>query len=88
MTSNASAPAPPSDSGDPMSVSERIVLEIADREGIDAREVPVPLYDAINPEALESLFRGNSGRVTFEYMGYLVSVTHEHELTLVDCQPE
>lgn len=88
MTSNASSLAPPSDPGDAESVCELIVLEIADREGIEAWEVTEPLYDVINPDALESLFRGGPARVTFLYRGYRVTVTHEHEVTIVDIEAE
>lgn len=66
------------------SVGEMIVLKVAEREGIDAREVQVPLYEVISPEALAHLFRGSSGRLTFDYMGYRVTVTHEHDVTIDD----
>ena len=88
MTSDASCPGAPSDPGDAESVSELIVHEIAEREGIEPWEVAEPLYYAINPEAVENLFRGSSGRVTFEYMGYLVTVTHEHEVIVTDPDTE
>lgn len=88
MTSNASSPAPPSGPRDAESVCELIVLEIADREGIEAWEVTEPLYDVINPDALESLFRGGPARVAFHYRGYRVTVTHEHEVTIVDRDDE
>lgn len=70
------------------SVGEIIVLKVPEREGIDAREVQVPLYEIINPEALAHLFRGRSGRLTFDYMGYRVTVTHEHEVTIDDRDDE
>lgn len=84
MASNASAPDPSSGPGGVESVCERIVFTVADREGVDPREIETPLYDAISPDALESLFRESPGRVTFTYMGYLVTVTHEHEVTVID----
>lgn len=83
MTSNASSPAPPANPGDVESVCARIVFEVADREGVDPLEIQVPLYDAINPDALESLFRESPGRLTFTYMEYIVTVTHEHEVSVI-----
>lgn len=88
MPSNASSPGASPGPGDAESVCELIVHEVADREGIEPWTVAEPLYDSINPEALETLFRGSSGRVTFEYMGYVVTVTHEHEVVIVDPDTE
>lgn len=88
MTSNASSPASSSNPGDAESICERIVFEVADREDVDPQEITVPLYDAVNPDAVESLFRGNPGRLTFTYMGYIVSVTHNYEVTVIDRDTE
>jgi hypothetical protein len=56
-----------------------IQAAIAARDGPDTSECP-PLYDAIDPDALEKLFaplsRGGErrGKVMFEYCGYRVTV--------------
>lgn len=88
MTSNASSRATSSNPDGAESVCERIVYEIADREGVDPQEISVPLYDAVNPDAVDSLFRGSPGRLTFTYMGYIVTVTHRHEVTVIDRNTE
>ncbi|MFC7230203.1 HalOD1 output domain-containing protein [Saliphagus sp. GCM10025308] len=58
-----------------------VVELVADREGTDPMELQPPLYDVIDPEALNALFaptsRGRpreSGQVSFEYLGYDVTV--------------
>ena len=56
------------------SVSEAVLSAVADREGVGPEELGTPLYDVIDPEALDNLFRNGSGRVTFEYMNYVVTV--------------
>jgi len=56
------------------SLSEAVLAAVAEREGISQSELPTPLYDAVNPEALDDLFRDSPGHVTFEYAGYLVTV--------------
>lgn len=79
---------PPSDPHDAEWIFETIVLEIADREGVDPLELPEPLYDTINPDAVESLFRGSPGFLTFDYLGYSVTVTHERDVIIADRDAE
>ncbi len=58
----------------PSSPSQAIVTGLAERNGISPLEMQ-PLYEAVDPEALDTLFQnGRSGRVTFEYAGYEVIV--------------
>lgn len=55
-------------------LSEAIVTAVAEREDAAPTEVP-PLYDTIDPDALDRLFDGRRpGEVTFEYAGYEVTV--------------
>ena len=65
--------APSSEAPDPVTI--RIITEIADEKGIDQAEMP-PLYDTVDPNALENLFRDGSGKVTFEYADHIVEVDH------------
>ena len=65
--------------GEPVSI--RTVRRIARLEGVDPAELHPPLYEAIDPEALDSLFdsadetdRIGSVTVEFEYCGYRVTV--------------
>ena len=59
------------------SLSEMILSAVAEREGVDVDELKEPLYESIDPDALEKLFRDSTGQVTFEYLGYEVTVDHE-----------
>ncbi|WP_459808182.1 HalOD1 output domain-containing protein [Halopiger thermotolerans] len=56
------------------SLSEAIVLGIAEQKEIPPPEMP-PLYETIDPEALDTLFRDrDSGHLSFEYAGYTVVI--------------
>lgn len=55
-------------------ISMTVVEAVADAEGIDPVALPSPLADAIDPDALDTLFRDGSGRVSFDYCGYRVTV--------------
>lgn len=54
-----------------------VVSAVADVEDTDPVELP-PLYNAINPEALNDLFTSRSepsvNQITFEYAGYVIEV--------------
>jgi hypothetical protein len=60
--------------------STQVVEAIARREGVSATELSPPLYEAINPDALDALLSRDSARengsieISFEYLGYDVSV--------------
>lgn len=69
-------------SEDSPSLAESILLEVSERTGVPPAEVNPPLYDVIDPDALEKLFRGNTGRVSFEYHGVLVTVDHAGTVTI------
>ena len=58
------------------SVSNKIVKKVAEVEDVDPLELTPPLYEVINPDALESLFANNRvlGKVVFNYKGHEVSV--------------
>lgn len=61
-------------------VSQSVVEAIAEAEGTDPRELTPPLYDVIDPDALDSVFTATptegrtEGKVTFPYRGYEVTV--------------
>ena len=65
-------------------VSTQILNEVAAIDGTDPVDLP-PLFDAIDPDALESVFEptmnGNRriGRIEFTYAGYEISVEHDGE---------
>lgn len=57
-------------------VSERVVDAIASLEGVASTDLDPVRYDAIDPDALDSLFAGSRamGTVEFSYHGYEVVV--------------
>ncbi|USZ70914.1 HalOD1 output domain-containing protein [Natronosalvus halobius] len=66
-----------------------VVELVADREGTDPMELQPPLYDVIDPEALNALFaptsRGQSresGQVSFRYLGYDVTVRADGDVSI------
>jgi hypothetical protein len=64
--------------------SQAVVEAVASAEGLDPLELPVPLYDAIDPDALDALFQDDDtdGRVEFSYYGYDVTVTDVGDVRL------
>lgn len=72
-------------------LSTAVIQAIADHEGVRAEDLERPLYDAIDPEALNRLFpsRENApepspGTVSFSYNGYDVHVTSEGDVSVSD----
>ena len=64
------------------SVSERVVLEVADATGSDALELP-PLYGTVDPDALDALVDGTAnGGVSFTYARHDVTVTTDGRISL------
>ncbi|AHF98850.1 hypothetical protein HALLA_08215 [Halostagnicola larsenii XH-48] len=68
---------------EPLSV--KVVRKVAQMDGVDPTELDAPLYDVINPEALDELFepRRNgeqrSGTVEFTYHGYDIVIEHSDD---------
>ena len=62
------------------SITAAVVEAVAAAEGVEPVDLDVPLYSAIDPDALDRLFRsapadnGIIGRITFTYAGYDVTV--------------
>lgn len=61
--------------------SERVVTEVAAFEDTDPLALP-PLFDAIDPEALDELASEGVG-VSLEYSGYEVLVRGEEEVVVL-----
>lgn len=57
-------------------VSQEVVEKVAEVEDVDPLELTPPLYEVINPDALENLFANSQafGKVIFNYNGCEVSV--------------
>lgn len=66
---------PTVDSDDP--ASQRVLARVAELENADPVELE-PLYDAIDPEALDRIVDSiEDGSVQFDYHGYTVTVFHD-----------
>ncbi|WP_290819322.1 HalOD1 output domain-containing protein [Halovivax sp.] len=78
------APKIRSDRGDGATLSLRIVEAVAEREGTDPLELTEPLYDAVDPDALDALFEGlaDDASLTFAYHGYRITVDGAGEIVL------
>lgn len=66
-------------------LSQLVVEAVARTEGVDPLDLEVPLYDAVDPDALDALFQSGAtveGHVEFEYYGYEVTVTGDGCVTL------
>lgn len=70
-------------------VSERVVEAVAAVEGSSPLELDRPLYDAIDPDALNAIVGTRNGCdvVEFGYLGYRVSVRSDGETT-ISVEPE
>lgn len=86
------SPTPATYQADPeQSLSEAVLEAVATTTGVDQLELADefgPLYHAVDPSALDSLFRDRPetdrsvGSVTFEYADLLVSVDRTGRVTL------
>lgn len=70
------------DSGETSSPDEAVVREVVERKGIAPEELNRPLYDVIDPDALDVIFRGDTGHISFEYHSYVVTVSHSGNVSL------
>lgn len=63
--------------------STAVIKTVAVREEIDTSNLP-PLYEVIDPEALNAVCRINPVCVTFEYHGYAVTITGDNQIDLTE----
>ncbi|WP_148415543.1 HalOD1 output domain-containing protein [Haloferax sp. KTX1] len=54
-----------------------VVKAVADAERVDPLDLPSPLGDAVDPDALDVLFQNGSGHLSFDYCGNMVTVDAE-----------
>lgn len=89
MTTTMGPTLPVQASLDADSLSTAVVNAIADAEGVDPTELE-PLYETVNPDALDALFRPVSdgdrrtGRATFRMNGYEVVATSSGRVHLTE----
>lgn len=69
--------------------SAAVVEAVARAEGVDPTEIERPLYEVVDPDALDDLFSSRhvhspaSGiRVSFTYYGYEIQVRGDGDVTL------
>ncbi|WP_266080023.1 HalOD1 output domain-containing protein [Haladaptatus caseinilyticus] len=63
-------------------MSELVIQAIADAEECDPSMVAPPLYDALDPEALDALYVRASPRIEFDYADYHIEVTPARRVTV------
>lgn len=51
-------------------LSEAVVDAVAAEENVEPEELAQPLYPAVDPDALNSLFRTDDGEVAIRYLDY------------------
>lgn len=63
--------------------STAVVEAVATAEGRDPGDVPEPLYESVDTDALEAMIASmDEGQVTFTYHGYEVAVDADGDVTL------
>lgn len=69
--------------------SQSVVRIVAERKGVAPEELSVPLFDAVDPEALDTIVRSTRAgrnrspvRITFSYYGYDVEVSSDGSVTV------
>lgn len=66
--------------------TEAVLDAISEQAGVDVLDLSVPLYDAVDPDALDAFYRAAEGEgsasVSFSYYGYDVEVSGDGELVL------
>lgn len=74
--------------GSDNTLAQTVVKAVADAHGMSPKELNRPLYDVVDPDALNALFRGRSGsdgRVEFRYHGCDVRVDQCGSVTVERC---
>lgn len=71
-------------------LSQRVVMAVADAEGVEPWDLEPPLYEVVDADALDVIFQPTGTRendpqrsLTFSYHGYTVAITNG-EVTLTE----
>jgi len=66
------------------SLSEQIIREVAAEEGVDPVELTPPLFEVIEPDALDALYTNSDARpeITFTWQGYTISTDSEGRVSI------
>ena len=85
----------PSVGREAQNVSEAIVDAVADAKGVSTLDVHPPLYEAIDPDALDEIVgsmprsgSASAGHVAFPYSGYEVVVSASGEVSVTETDPQ
>ena len=71
-------------------VSIAVVDAVADLEDTTVADIDPPLYEVVDPDALDRLFMPtedndrNDGRVSFEYLEYTITITSDGFIRIGD----
>jgi hypothetical protein len=70
-------------------VSREVVRAVAEDVGVPPTELEPPLYDAVDPEALDALYESGAGvRVEFQYADRSVVVHPDGSVTVAEVPVE
>ena len=64
-----------------------MLAAVADRQGTEEAALATPLFEAVDPEALDRLCRDGAGEATFQYQGFDVTVSHTGTVDLTPVEP-
>lgn len=68
--------------GDTPSPTEAVLYEVAGKKGVPPEELNPPLCDVIDPDALDAIFLADTGHISFDYHGYVVTVDHSGNVNI------
>jgi Halobacterial output domain 1 len=80
-SSSQSEPSIRTTSTNTRSITAAVVTAVTEANGT---KPSTPLYEAIDPDALEALYQHGSPEVNFEYIGYHVTVHSDRTVSVVD----
>ncbi|WP_266082424.1 HalOD1 output domain-containing protein [Haladaptatus caseinilyticus] len=63
-------------------ISTLVIQAVAEAEECDPSMVAPPLYDAIDPDALDALYARASPHMEFDYAGHHVEITPARRVTV------
>jgi hypothetical protein len=73
----------------PDSLTTTVVEKVADRESVEPTELSPPLYEVIDPDAVNAIFADSDtgrssgeGRIEFSYCGYQVVVRSDGQVSV------
>lgn len=64
------------------SPTEAVLAAVAEAEGVPVDSLRESLYEAVNTDSLDHLFRTGRAEISFAYMGYIVTVDSELHVEL------